>query len=213
MDAHLGTLALSILVLLFALTVHEAAHAWAADRLGDATARRLGRVSLNPLVHLDLVGTVLVPAVAIATGAPLIGWARPVPVDPARLGRPRRDLMAVAAAGPASNLLLALAAALAIRMAPPWPAAAGPIAIAEPLGTLAAAALQVNLLLAVFNLLPVPPLDGSTVVAGLLPGRLAARYERIRPYGIVILYALVFTGALERLIAPPYLLLARLLTL
>lgn len=213
MDAHLGTLALSILVLLFSLTVHEAAHAWAAGRLGDATARRLGRVSLNPLVHVDLVGTVLVPAVAIATGAPLIGWARPVPVHPAHLGRPRRDLMAVAAAGPASNLFLALAAALAIRLAPPWPVAAGPIAIAEPLGALAVATLEVNLLLAVFNLLPVPPLDGSAVVAGLLPGRLAARYERIRPYGIVILYALVFTGALERLIAPPYLLLARLLAL
>jgi Zn-dependent protease len=213
MDAHLGTLALSVLVLLFSLTVHEAAHAWAADRLGDATARRLGRLSLNPLVHLDLVGTVLVPAVALATGAPLIGWAKPVPVHPARLGRPRRDLMAVAAAGPASNLLLALAAALAIRLSPPWPAAAGPIAIAEPLSALAAAALQVNLLLAVFNLLPLPPLDGSAVVGGLLPAPLAARYERIRPYGIFILYALVFTGALERLIAPPYLLLARLLTL
>lgn len=213
MDAHLGTLALSVLVLLFSLTVHEAAHAWAADRLGDATARRLGRLSLNPFVHLDLVGTVLVPAVAIATGAPLIGWAKPVPVHPARLGRPRRDLMAVAAAGPASNLLLALAAALTIRLAPPWPAAAGQIAIAEPLAALAAATLQVNLLLAVFNLLPLPPLDGSAVVGGLLPVPLAARYERIRPYGILILYALVFTGALERLIAPPYLLLARLLTL
>jgi Zn-dependent protease len=213
MDAHPGTLALSILVLLFSLTVHEAAHAWAADRLGDATARRLGRLSLNPFVHLDLVGTILVPAVAVATGAPLIGWAKPVPVHAGHLRRPRRDLMAVAAAGPASNLLLAFGAALAIRLGPPWPDAAGPIAIAEPLEALVAAALQVNLLLAVFNLLPVPPLDGSAVVAGLLPGPLAARYERIRPYGIVILYALVFTGALERLIAPPYVLLARLLTL
>ncbi len=203
----------SLAVLLFSLTVHEAAHAWSAFRLGDDTARRLGRISLNPLVHIDPIGTVLLPLVATLTGAPLIGWAKPVPVDTRRLGQPRRDFMLVAAAGPASNLLLAVASAVALRLL----IGAGPggegLDVSGPLLGLAAVGLQVNLLLALFNMIPVPPLDGGNVVGGLLSGAWRQRYEALRPYGVFILYGLMFTGALGAIIGPPFVFLARLLTL
>lgn len=203
----------SIAVLLFSLTVHEAAHAWSAFRLGDDTARRLGRLSLNPLVHIDPIGTLLLPLVAAVTGAPLIGWAKPVPVDTRRLGRPARDFMLVAAAGPASNLVLALLAALVWRIVPAGVPAAEGLAVADPLGVIAALALQVNLLLALFNMIPVPPLDGGNVLGGLLSGAWRRRYEALRPYGVFILYGLMLSGALGAIIGPPFVFLARLLTL
>ncbi len=202
----------SLAALLFSLTVHEAAHAWSASRLGDDTARRRGRVSLNPLVHIDPIGTLLLPLVAVATGAPLIGWAKPVPVDTRRLRQPVRDFMIVAAAGPASNLALAAIAALVWRLAPAGSAADG-LAVAGPVHMAAALALQVNLLLALFNMIPVPPLDGGNVLGGLLGGAWRRRYETLRPYGIFILYGLMLTGALGAIIGPPYVFLARLLTL
>ena len=208
-----GVLVVSVVVLLFSLTVHEAAHAWAADRLGDPTARLLGRLSLNPVVHIDPVGTLLLPAVAIATGAPLIGWAKPVPVNTSRLRRYPRDYMLVAAAGPASNILIAVAASLGLRLMPLTPLGLGGFDVAEPTFALATTALQLNLLLAVFNLVPVPPLDGGNILGGVLRGRLSERYELIRPWGVFILYALMLSGALRYIIAPPYALLARLLTL
>lgn len=203
----------SLAVLLFSLTVHEAAHAWSAYRLGDPTARRLGRISLNPLVHIDPIGTLLLPLVAAVTGAPLIGWAKPVPVDTRQLGHPRRDFMLVAAAGPASNLALAVVAALALRLLPaPGPGVDG-FDVSGPLLGIAVAALQVNLLLALFNMIPVPPLDGGNVLGGVLGGAWRRRYEALRPYGVFILYGLMFTGALSALIGPPFVFLARLLTL
>lgn len=208
-----GVLVVSLVVLLFSLTVHEAAHAWAAHRLGDPTARQLGRLSLNPAVHIDPVGTLLLPALAIATGAPLIGWAKPVPVNTSRLGRLPRDYMLVAAAGPMSNILVAVAASMALRLMPMVPVGLGGIALAEPAFALATTALQLNLLLAVFNLVPVPPLDGGNILGGVLRGRLSERYEQLRPWGVFILYALMLSGALRYVIAPPYTLLARLLTL
>jgi Zn-dependent protease len=192
--------------------VHEAAHAWSASRLGDPTARHLGRVSLNPIVHVDPVGTLLLPTVAALTGAPLIGWARPVPVDTRRLGHPRRDFVLVSAAGPASNLLLAVAAAVLLRAAPGEGGVAG-MDLSGPLTAFAATALQVNLLLALFNLIPVPPLDGGNVLGGLLSGAWRARYESLRPYGVFILYGLLFSGAVRAIIGPPYVFLTRLLTL
>jgi Zn-dependent protease len=204
----------SLAVLLFSLTVHEAAHAWTADRLGDPTARLLGRISLNPAVHVDPIGTLLLPLIAAVTGAPLIGWAKPVPVDTRRLGHPRRDFMLVAAAGPASNLVLAVGAALLIRVTTGIGAgAADSSSFAVPLAVMAFAALQVNLLLALFNMIPVPPLDGGNVVGGLLHGRLRDGYESLRPYGVFILYALMLSGAVGAIIGPPYVFLARLLTL
>jgi Zn-dependent protease len=191
--------AVSFGVLLLSLTIHEAAHAWTADKLGDPTARALGRVSLNPLVHIDWIGTVLLPIVAAISHLPLIGWAKPVPVMLRNLRNPRRDFMLVAAAGPISNLLQAIVAAVALRLV--WDPALGN----EPgLGaTVLFLAVQINLLLAFFNLIPVPPLDGGNVMLGLLPPRLAASYANLRQYGFIILYALMFTGAASAFITPP----------
>jgi Zn-dependent protease len=201
-------LLLSFTALVASLTVHEMARAWTADRLGDSTARRLGRVSFNPLVHVDPVGTLLMPLVAFLSGWPLIGWARPVPVDARALGEPRRDLVLVAAAGPASNLLVAGAAAALLWVAGSrlpggpfaWPAAALELAV------------QLNLLLAFFNLVPVPPLDGGTVLGGLLPRALGDGFDRVvRPYGVLVLYALLLTGALDGVVFGPARSLTRVL--
>jgi Zn-dependent protease len=184
---------ISFTVLLLSLTVHEFAHAWTADRLGDPTARQLGRVSLNPLVHADPIGTVLFPLLAMIGNIPLIGWAKPVPVDIARLRHHRRDFMVVAAAGPASNLVMAVAASIALT-------AIGPIG---PLGSLLYLAARLNILLAVFNMLPIPPLDGGNVLSGLLPRGLALKFDQIRPYGFILLYALILTDGYYYLVVPP----------
>jgi Zn-dependent protease len=190
--------------LVFSLTVHESAHAWTASRLGDPTARRLGRVSLNPAVHVDPVGTLLFPLVAMLTRLPIIGWARPVPVDARYLRNPRRDFLFIAAAGPLSNLVLAIVAAGALRLVPAGPQVVGRLAVAAPLALLASLGLQINLLLAIFNMIPVPPLDGSSVVAGLVPAGVAAGLDRLRPYGFLVLYGLMLTGALSYLVDPPF---------
>jgi Zn-dependent protease len=180
-------------VLLLSLTVHEAAHAWSADRLGDSTARRLGRLSLNPAVHIDPIGTLLFPLIALATNLPLIGWAKPVPVNTLAL-RPnwRQKFMLVAAAGPASNLVLALLGAVLVRLVP-----AG--AVAGALGTF----VYVNVLLALFNMVPVPPLDGGNVLSGLLTGSMADTFDKLRPYGFIILYVLMLSGILATIVSPP----------
>ena len=155
----IGLLFISLLVLLFSLTIHEAAHAIAADRLGDDTARMLGRISLNPLVHIDPLGTIVLPLLASVTGAPLLGWAKPVPVNPLRLKHYRRDFMIIAAAGPVSNLVLALCASLLFRLLGPAFLTSASPGVAEPLTVLLTRAFDLNILLAVFNLVPVPPLD------------------------------------------------------
>jgi Zn-dependent protease len=198
---------IAFLVLLFSLTVHESAHALAADRLGDPTARLLGRVSLNPVVHVDPIGTILFPVLAAVARMPMLGWAKPVPVDVARLRHPRRDSMLVSAAGPGSNLLLAIAAAIALRWIPLSSSSAGELDVWVPLAMLAARGVEINVLLAVFNMVPIPPLDGGNVLAGLLPGRLADGLDYLRPYGFFIIYALMLTGTLGYLVGPPYYLL------
>jgi Zn-dependent protease len=187
------SIAVPIAIVLLSLTFHEAAHAWTAERLGDPTARQLGRVSLNPLVHIDWIGTVLLPLLAAISNLPIIGWAKPVPVDIRRLRQPRRDFMLVAAAGPASNLVLAAAGAAVVHAtgAPTF----GPSPLLE--------WIEINILLAMFNLVPVPPLDGGNVLAGLLPPPADAAFQRLRPFGILILYALMFTGMLSAIIMPP----------
>lgn len=196
----IGQLLVILPVLLLSLTIHETAHAATADWYGDPTARRLGRISLNPAVHVDPVGTVILPLLGILAGGFVFGWAKPVPVNPANLRRPRQDFLVIAAAGPASNIVLAigaswLLAAVGLEAAGGW---AGTVA------TFAFAMLQLNLLLAVFNMIPVPPLDGGNVLAGLLPEWLAEPYDRlVRPWGFVILLVLMATGGLYRIIGPP----------
>jgi Zn-dependent protease len=188
-------------VLLLSLTIHEAAHAWTADKLGDPTARALGRVSLNPLVHIDWIGTVLLPLIALFSHLPIIGWAKPVPVGIRNLRHPRRDFMLVAAAGPISNLLQAIGYALVLRAL--IGSAGGGEASASILTDVLFLAVQINLLLAFFNLIPVPPLDGGNVMLGLLPPRVAAQYSQLRQYGFIILYILLLTGVASAVIMPP----------
>jgi Zn-dependent protease len=207
LDINVAQVVIAFIVLLFSLTVHETAHAWTASRLGDPTARVLGRVSLNPIVHVDLIGTVVFPLVALASGVPLIGWAKPVPVDARRLGRPRRDFMLVAAAGPASNLAMAVMAAVLLAVLPVSPVVLGEPNVSVPLASLLNRGIQLNLLLAVFNMMPIPPLDGGNVLAGLLPRPLAAQFDRIRPYGVLLIYALILTDGYYYLVVTPYLFL------
>ena len=204
LDIDFAQVFIAFIVLLFSLTVHEMAHAFTADRLGDPTARRLGRISLNPIVHADPYGTILFPLLAMIGGVPLIGWAKPVPVNVRQLRRPRRDYVLVAAAGPASNLVLAFAAALALRSMSVSPFTLGEPNVSAPIATLLSRAMQVNVLLAVFNMIPIPPLDGGTVLGGLLPQPLAYRFDSlVRPYGFILLYALMLTRGFEYLVIPP----------
>ena len=168
----------------------------------------LGRVSFNPVVHIDLLGTIVLPLVAIFSGLPILGWAKPVPVNISRLGQPKRDFMIVAAAGPASNIVMAAIAALAFRA---W---GGP----EALGTsvmpqLLIMAVSINILLAVFNMLPIPPLDGGNVLSGLLPDSMSGVLHGLRAYGFIVLYALMLTGVLSRIVMPPAHFLERLFLL
>jgi Zn-dependent protease len=203
-QSNVAPIFISFSVLLFSLTVHEMAHAWTADRLGDPTARLLGRVSLNPLVHADLFGTILFPLVAMISGAPLIGWAKPVPVNTRQLDHPRRDYVLVAAAGPASNLLIAIVASVALAALPISPQTLGERNVSVPLAMILSQLIRLNVLLAVFNMIPIPPLDGGNVLAGVLPPSLAALVNTIRPYGFLLLYALVLTDGFALVVMPPY---------
>lgn len=207
-DIDIAQLFIAFLVLLFSLTVHESAHAWIANRLGDPTAKLLGRVSLNPLVHIDPVGTILFPIIAFVTRLPLIGWAKPVPVNQRQLRHPKRDYMLVAAAGPASNLLLAIIAAFVLRRLPLTTDNVANLDVSGPLAIITSQTVGINVLLAVFNMIPIPPLDGGNVLAGLLPGRLGDVFDHIlRPYGFLIIYIMMLTGALGTLVGPTYYLL------
>ena len=203
---HLTSILIGFTIVIVALTIHEAAHAWTADRLGDPTARLLGRVSLNPLVHIDPIGTILLPLIATFSGLPILGWAKPVPVNITRLRHHRRDFMIVAAAGPISNLLQAFAVAAIFR-------AVYPVEAADLSPAILKYAVQINLLLAFFNLVPIPPLDGGNVLAGLLPESGARVLDGLRQYGFIALYALMLSGILTNLIMPPTVFFYRLLLL
>jgi Zn-dependent protease len=212
LDIDIAQVFIIFIVLLFSLTVHETAHAWTADRLGDPTARLLGRVSLNPVVHADLIGTVIFPILALVSGLSLIGWAKPVPVNIRRLRHPRRDYMLVAAAGPASNLALAIVAAILLHLVPVAPVTLGEPNVSAPVASLLSRAVQLNVLLARFNMSPIPPLDGGNVLAGLLPIRFASVFNMVRPYGFILLYVLMFQGWLWDIIGPPSSMLVAWLT-
>jgi Zn-dependent protease len=195
---ELNTLQLLIIMappLLLAITLHEVAHGWVALRCGDATAQAQGRLSLNPLRHVDPMGTVLVPALLAVFGGFIFGWAKPVPVNYHRLRQPKRDMALVALAGPGANLVMALGWALVavighgLQTALPW--------LGKPLMAMGVAGVDVNVMLGVLNLVPIPPLDGSRVLAGVLPDRYGEAMARLEPYGLIVLVLLLVSGVLN----------------
>ena len=187
--------------LLLAITLHEAAHAWVASLCGDTTAKKLGRLSINPLRHIDLFGTILVPlgTAAISHFQFIFGWAKPVPIDWTKLHKPRRDMIFVAAAGPLSNIIMAFVWLIILKITILYKPEASSSLFLIMLFWSAQAGALLNLVLAFINLLPIPPLDGGRIVAGLLPPRQAVYYLKIAPFGILILIALLFTGILSGL--------------
>ena len=192
-------IAVFALPVLFAITLHEAAHGYVAKHFGDMTAYAAGRVSLNPLRHIDLVGTIIVPLVSLLVADILFGWAKPVPVNFANLRRPKQDMLWVAAAGPVSNLVMALGWAFAYKLGI-WLAPSNPALVW--LVFVGACGIFVNVIFMALNLLPVPPLDGGRIMVSLLPHRLAQNFARIERYGFIILIALLFTGLLGHILWP-----------
>jgi Zn-dependent protease len=190
-------IAVYALPVIFAITVHEAAHGYAARFFGDMTADRAGRITLNPIKHIDPVGTILLPALTLMIGGILFGWAKPVPVDFSRLRNPKRDMLWVAAAGPASNLLMALFWAVVINVSPH-----APVNYSEPMALMGQAGVMINVVLMVLNLLPLPPLDGGRIAVSLLPNHLAYKFAQIERYGFVILIVLLMTGILSAIMQP-----------
>jgi Zn-dependent protease len=194
---YIQKIAVYALPVIFAITVHEAAHGFAARYFGDMTADRAGRITLNPLKHIDPIGTILLPALTLLVGGILFGWAKPVPVDFSRLRHPKRDMLWVAAAGPASNFVMALFWALMIKFAVTVPSI-----YSEPLGLMGQAGVMINVVLMVLNLLPLPPLDGGRIAVSLLPNRMAYQYAQIERYGFIILIVLLATGLLATIMEP-----------
>lgn len=208
---------ISLFVLLFAITVHEAAHGWTAARFGDPTAQLLGRVTLNPLPHIDPIGTVLLPLLLVLAGFPAFGWAKPVPVNPLNLRHPRKDNLWISAAGPVANLSVAFFSMIILVFLKilssdvslflrqillgrgSLPPGFYPL---QGLALILFYAILINTYLAVFNLIPVPPLDGGGIMLGLLPAEAAAKYERLRPFGFLIVLGLIYLGILNIIIRP-----------
>ncbi len=199
MENIIQSLAIYALPVIFAITLHEAAHGYVARHFGDPTAWKLGRISLNPLRHVDLWGTIVVPALLLFSHAGfLFGWAKPVPVDFGRLRKPKQDMLWVAAAGPGANLAMALSWAAILKLVVLTPDNAYSLPLAE----MARAGIEVNAVLMLLNLLPIPPLDGGRIAVSLLPPRAAWRFAKLERFGFVILLALLFLGGLDYILSP-----------
>ncbi|MGZ8217692.1 site-2 protease family protein [Methylomagnum sp.] len=194
-----GRFAIWALPVLFAITLHEVAHGWVAKLLGDKTAEKLGRLSLNPLRHVDPVGTVLLPGLMLVFTNFVFGWAKPVPVDWGKLRRPKRDVGLVAAAGPGSNLLMAVGWIAIARLA----ILLNFGLVSRPLLFMAAAGIYINIVLMLINLVPIPPLDGGRIMTSLLPPKMAQAFAKIEPYGFIILILLITTHALNAILGGP----------
>ncbi len=190
-------IAIYALPVIFAITVHEAAHGYAAKHFGDMTAFNAGRITLNPIKHIDLFGTIILPAMTVMLGGILFGWAKPVPVDFRRLKQPKKDMLWVAAAGPASNFAMAIFWALVLKFS-----VHAPEAFVLPMSLMAKAGVTINIVLMVLNLLPLPPLDGGRIAVSLLPMQLARPFAQIERYGFIILIILLFSGVLGRILEP-----------
>ena len=210
------TILILLFVILFAITVHEAAHGWAAFKLGDPTAHIMGRITINPIAHIDPIGTVLLPLMLVIMGAPPFGWAKPVPVNPLNLRNPRRDNLIISAAGPLSNFMVAFGAMVTLLLLKgviprldyflrnylsPGGFSRGfhPL---EGLALILFYAIVLNIFLAVFNLIPIPPLDGSGILLGLVSEEAAQKVERIRPFGFLIVLGLLWMGVLDLVFRP-----------
>ena len=196
------TIIIYAIPILFAITVHEVAHGWVASKFGDQTAKILGRLTLNPIKHIDPIGTILVPAILVAVGGFIFGWAKPVPVDFRNLRKPKQDMAWVAIAGPASNLVMAFIWAGLIKIILlSGDATAGPVLA---LKEMCKVGIQINAFLMILNLIPIPPLDGSRVMTALLPPRLAYRYSQLEQIGLIIVLVLLITGLLSKILMPFY---------
>lgn len=199
MDGLIQLIAIAAIPVLFAITIHEAAHGYVARHFGDMTAYQQGRISLNPIRHIDPIGTILLPLLTLVLGGILFGWAKPVPVNFGALRRPKQDMLWVAIAGPASNLVMALFWGLMIKVAWMFPGSY----FSEPLLEMSQIGVKINAILMVLNLLPLPPLDGGRVAVSLLPHRQAYQLSRIEPYGMFILIGLAITPVLGWILTPP----------
>ncbi len=199
------TIAIQLLVILLALSVHESAHAWMAERFGDPTGRLQGRISLNPIAHIDPIGTIVFPVMLAIIGAPVFGWAKPVQVNPFNLRNPRKDSIYIAAAGPVSNIIMAIGG-IVVFIILKQAGIVGSIYVtsrsAEAITILLLNLILINIFLAIFNLLPVPPLDGSRILEGVLEGEALRTFKKIEPYGFFILMAVIYLGVFD-LIARP----------
>jgi Zn-dependent protease len=202
------TIAIWTLPVLFAITLHEVAHGWVASKFGDQTAKLSGRLTINPIKHIDLVGTIILPLLFILLNTGFIfGWAKPVPVDPRNMANPRRDMAIVSAAGPLSNLAMALIWA-AIAKGGALLATGSSQWLGVPLIYMGEAGIMINIVLGVLNCLPLPPLDGGRILTCLMPPRMTWVSNFIEPYGFIILVLLMVSGILTRIISPPIAFLA-----
>lgn len=198
--ASIQLLSAAVIPVIFAITLHEVSHGWAARRFGDRTAELLGRLTLNPIRHIDPVGSIAVPLVLAFLNLPPFGWAKPVPVNPRNLRKPKQQMVLVAAAGPASNFVMALfwAMCFALALHAPMPV----IGLRQFLLSMAQIGITFNVLLAIFNLMPIPPLDGGRVLRGLVPESMGRGLDALEPYGLIIVMALLALGVLGQVVAP-----------